>query len=181
MVNDEFILLGDAVWLDFVNTSRGRVAPPPDLLPDFDAWLRWTLTRMLDPGNDRSRFPDILRMRDHLTALAEAMNADSPPPGGAIAAVNELLTHRGGSEQLTRVSGEWRIHFTPAQPSTALEIIAWSAAGTIADPLVRVRRCAGRLCSLFFTDDSPAGSRRWCDRQVCGRDVLVERRRGLLR
>ena len=181
MANDEFILLGEAVWLDFVNTSRGRVAPPPDLLPDVDAWLRWTLTRKLDAGSGPSRFPDILRLRGYLTALAEALHADSPPPPSAIAAMNELLAHRGGSQQLTRVSGEWRLHFTPAQSSTALHTIAWSAAGTLADPLTRVRRCAGPRCSLFFTDDSPTGSRRWCDRQVCGRDALVERRRGLLR
>ena len=181
MAIDEFFLLGDAVWLDFVNTSRGRVAPPSDLLPDFDAWLRWTSTRKLDPGGGPSRFPDVLRLRDHLTSLAEALHADTPPPGGAIAAVNELLGRRGGAQQLTRVSGEWRLHFTPVHSSPALEAIAWSAGGTLADPLVRVRRCAGPQCSLFFTDDSPTGSRRWCDRQVCGRDMIVERRRGLLR
>lgn len=181
MAIDEFFLLGDAVWLDFVNTSRGRVAPPPDLLPDFDAWHRWTLTRKLDPGSDPSRFPDIRRVRDHLTALAEALHADRPPPGGAIAAMNELLAHRAGSQHLTRVGGDWRLHFAPTQSPTALETIARSAAGSLADRLVRVRRCAGPRCSLFFTDDSPTGSRHWCDRQVCGRDMVVERRRGLLR
>ena len=34
MAESEFTLLGDALWLDFVNTARGRTAPPPDLLPD---------------------------------------------------------------------------------------------------------------------------------------------------
>ena len=181
MATDEFILLGDAVWLDFVNTSRGRTTPPPDLLPDFDAWRRWTLTRNLDPGSDPSQFPDIRRMRDRLIALAEALHAERPPPGGAIAAMNELLTHPAGSRQLARVSGDWQLRFAPTRSSTALETIAQSAAGTLADRLVRVRRCAGPRCSLFFTDDCPTGSRRWCDRQVCGRDALVERRRGLLR
>jgi len=181
MANDEFILLGDAVWLDFVNTSRGRVAPPPDLLPDFDAWRRWALTRKLDPGSDPSQFPDIRRVRDCLAALAEALHADRPPPGGAIAAMNELLTHRAGSQQLTRVSGAWRLHFAPSRSATALEIIARSAAGTLSDRVMRVRQCAGPRCSLYFSDDSPTGSRRWCDPQVCGRDMIVERRRGLLR
>lgn len=181
MADDQFILLGDAVWLDFVNTSRGRVTPPPDLLPDFDAWCRWTFTRKLDPGSDSSQFPDIRRVRDHLTLLAQALDADRPPPGGAIAAVNELLAARAGSQQLTRVSGDWRLQFAPSRSSTALETIAWSAAGTLADRLMRVRSCGGTRCSLFFTDDSPSGSRRWCDPQVCGSDMIVERRRGILR
>ena len=33
MSQSEFTLLGDALWLDFVNTARGRDPIPPDLLP----------------------------------------------------------------------------------------------------------------------------------------------------
>jgi predicted RNA-binding Zn ribbon-like protein len=62
-----------------------------------------------------------------------------------------------------------------------LEAIARSAAAGLADPLLFVRRCAGESCSLFFSDDSPNQSRRWCSATVCGREVRVERRRGLLR
>jgi len=181
MAADQFTLLGDAVWLDFINTGQGRIAPPPDLLPDFDAWRRWAITRKLDPGTDPSEFPGIRRFRDQLTALAEALHAERPPPGGSIAAMNELLNHRGGSQRLTRVSGQWRLQFTPSRSSTALETIGRSAAGTLADPVTRVRRCVGQQCSLFFTDDSPTGSRRWCEADVCGRDRQIERRRGILR
>jgi predicted RNA-binding Zn ribbon-like protein len=181
MADDQFTLLGDAVWLDFINTAQGRVAPPPDLLPDFDGWRRWAISRKLDPGTDSSEFPAIRRFRDQLTALAEALHAERPPPGGSIAALNELLTHRSGSQQLTRVSGHWRLQFAPSRSCTALETIARSAAGTLADPGTRVRRCAGQNCSLFFTDDSPMGSRRWCEAEVCGRDRQIERRRGILR
>jgi predicted RNA-binding Zn ribbon-like protein len=181
MADDRFTLLGDAVWLDFVNTAQGRIAPPPDLLPDFDDWRRWALTRKVDPGIDPSVFSAIRRFRDHLTALAETLHAELPPPGGAIAAMNELLTDRAGSQRLTRISGQWRLQFAPSRASTALETIARSAAGTLADPATRVRRCAGQHCSLFFTDDSPTGSRRWCDAGVCGRDRQIERRRGVLR
>lgn len=181
MADDQFTLLGDAVWLDFINTARGRVDQPPDLLPDFHAWRRWATTRKLHPGSDPADFPAIHRLREHLGTLAEALHADRPAPGAAIAAMNELLSHRTGSQQLTRVSGHWRLQFAPARTTTALETIARSAAGTLTDRLTRVRRCAGPHCSLFFTDDSPTGSRRWCDAAVCGRDAYVERRRGILR
>jgi predicted RNA-binding Zn ribbon-like protein len=181
MADDRFTLLGDAVWLDFINTARGRVASPPDLLPDFDGWCRWAATRKLDPGSEASTIPAIRRLRDQLTALAEALHAEVPPPGASIAALNELLVRRTGTQQLTRVSGRWRLQFTPTRPATALEAIARSAAGTLTNPGARVRRCAGLHCTLFFTDDSPTGSRRWCDADVCGRDRQIERRRGALR
>src|SRR5207344_2449640 len=38
---ERFILLGDAVWLDFVNTARGRQPNPPDRLPALPAWEAW--------------------------------------------------------------------------------------------------------------------------------------------
>jgi predicted RNA-binding Zn ribbon-like protein len=181
MADDRFTLLGDAVWLDFVNTARARVTPPPDLLSDFDAWRRWTAACRLDAGGAPAGFPAIVRLRARLTELAEALHAERPAPGGSIAAINEILARRPGREQLTRVSGRWRLQFAPAQAASGIESIARSAAATLADPLTRVRRCGGRDCSLFFTDDSPAGSRRWCDVQVCGRGARVERRRGILR
>ena len=181
MADDEFTLLGDAVWLDFVNTARGRTAPPPDLLTDFNAYRRWARSRQFDGGSDPAAFPAIRRFRDQLAGLAEALHAEKPPPGGAIAAINELLAQGSGSQQLTRIGGDWKLHFAPRRAATALETIARSAATTLADPLTRVRRCAGQNCSLFFTDGSPSGSRRWCDPCVCGRDVRIERRRGILR
>lgn len=177
----EFTLLGDAVWLDFINTARGRTAPPPELLTDFGAWQRWAQSRKLDGGSAPAEFPAIRVFRDRLTELADALDANRPPPGATIAALNEVLGHRAGTEQLTRVSGQWRLRFAAGRTATALEVIAQSAAKTITDRLTRVRRCAGESCTLFFTDSSPTGSRRWCDVSVCGRDARVERRRGILR
>jgi predicted RNA-binding Zn ribbon-like protein len=181
MADDQFILLGDAIWLDFVNTSRGRTAPPPDLLADYSAYACWSRTLQLDTGSDAAGFPAVRRFRDQLTLLAEALHAERPAPGGAIAAINELLARSGGRQHLIRVSGDWKLHFVPARPATAMESIARSAAVTLADRLTKVRRCAGEQCSLYFADDSPSGSRRWCDPGVCGRDVRIERRRGILR
>ena len=182
MSESEFILLGDAVWLDFVNTARGRSASPPDLLPDIAAVGRWARAQSLDwiDGNG-PLLEEVLVFRGCLTALAEALHSDLQPPTSAIAAINEQLTQNGGSQQLTRLGGEWELRFAPVRRPTLLEAIAQSAAAGLADPLLFIRRCAGESCSLFFTDDSPSQSRRWCHAAVCGREVKVERRRGLLR
>jgi predicted RNA-binding Zn ribbon-like protein len=177
----EFTLLGDAIWLDFVNTARGRIPAPPDLLSDHGAVLRWATAQNLHLDGGAPLLDDALRLRDRLTALAEALNDGLQPPAGSIAAINEQLARDDGCHQLTRVGGEWQLRFAPSRRPAVLQAIAHSAATSLANPLLFVRRCAGESCSLFFTDDSPNQSRRWCCAAVCGREVRVERRRGLLR
>jgi predicted RNA-binding Zn ribbon-like protein len=182
MADTEFTLLGDAVWLDFINTARGRIPSPPDLLSDDSALERWAIAQCLQPQNgDRPSLPVVLSFRSRLSELAEALHLGLQPPTGAIVAINEQLASSGGAHQLTRVSGEWQLRFAPARRPALLEAIAHSAAACLADPLLFVRRCAGESCSLFFTDDSLNQGRRWCHAAVCGREVKVERRRGLLR
>ncbi len=178
----EFTLLGDAVWLDFVNTARGRVPSPPDLLCDGAALMRWAAAQSLRLAEgEELLLADVLAFRERLTTLAEALHSDLQPPAGSITAINQQLAANDGTHQLTRVSGEWQLRFAPARRPGLLQSIAMSAAAGLADPLLFVRRCAGDHCSLFFTDDSPSQGRRWCNATVCGRQVKVERRRGLLR
>lgn len=180
MGHPEFTLLGDAVWLDFINSARGRTPSPPDRLPDAEAYGRWSRAQQLDPDDDAS-FALVRNFREQLTAIAEALHAGLQPPGGAIGALNAQLARCTGSHQLTRIGGGWRLRFAPSRPLRALEAIARSAAATLADPAAVVRRCAGESCSLFFVDGSPAQGRRWCDPVLCGQGARVERRRGLLR
>lgn len=176
---DAFILLGDALWLDFVNTARGRTAFPPDRLPNADAYADWCAVHHLDGAQEADAFPGVIDLRARLSELADALHSGRQAPSAAIAAINDLLGRSTGTRQLTRVGGEWRLHFAPARPLAALEAIARSVAATLADATVVVRRCAGETCSLIFTDDSASGSRRWCDPTACGLNVRVERRRGL--
>ena len=177
---DAFTLLGDCLWLDFVNSARGRTISPPDLLPDHSAFARWCELHHLDAA-DPSGFSGVLDFRNRLTELAEALHHGLQPPGAAIASLNAHLGQVAGSRRLTRVNGRWRIAFVPFRPLGALEALARSAAATLAEAGTAVRRCAGETCSLFFTDESATGSRRWCDAEVCGRTANVERRRGLRR
>ena len=176
MATPEFTLLGDAVWLDFVNSARGRDPSPPDLLPDADAYTRWSHAQELDPALDVT-FDLVRRFREQLTEMAEALHVGVQPPGRVVATINTHLGRCTGSHQLTRVNGSWRLRFAPSRPLRALEAIARSAAVTLADRAAVVRRCAGETCTLFFTDQTSTGSRRWCDPDTCGRGAVVERRR----
>jgi predicted RNA-binding Zn ribbon-like protein len=181
MALEEFILLGDALWLDFVNSARGRIAASPDRLSDPGAWARWSSLQHLDGAGDPVPFAQILDFRSRLTDLAEAMHDGRAAPAGVIALLNEHLGRTAGRQQLTRVGGAWRLRFAPIRRLLPLEAIARSAAATLADGQTAVRCCAGESCSLLFTDSSASGSRRWCDPAECGRDARIERRRGLRR
>jgi predicted RNA-binding Zn ribbon-like protein len=164
-----------------VNTAQGRSPSPPDLLADEEAVIRWAEAQRIHLNGERPSLPDALELRRRLTALAEALDAGLQPPAGSIAAINSHLALEQGYHQLTRTGGEWQLRFAPLRQASILQAIAQSAAATLANPLLFVRRCAGQGCSLFFSDDTPTQSRRWCSASVCGREMRVERRRGLLR
>ncbi|HXG45250.1 MAG TPA: CGNR zinc finger domain-containing protein [Gemmatimonadales bacterium] len=173
MADPEFLLLGDALWLDFVNTAA---LPGRDLLPDAAALLRWTKAVKVAPVAGPADFETALDLRTRLAALAAALEAGRSAPPSAIEAINGFLAGREGREQLVRIGGRWRIRFAPHRAATAFEAIAGSAARTLAHPVAVVRRCAAPDCGLFFVDESPTQSRRWCSRR-CGQRGRVERRR----
>jgi predicted RNA-binding Zn ribbon-like protein len=178
MAHPEFTLLGDAVWLDFVNSARGRTLSPPDMLPDAAAFTRWARAQRLMQLDGDAPYGTIRDFRQQLSTLADALDGGLQPPAGSIAAINAILARSTGSHRLTRVGGEWQLQFAPAEPLAPLQAIARSAAATLADSRVVVRRCAGETCSLFVADSSPTRSRRWCVAALCGANLRVERRRG---
>jgi predicted RNA-binding Zn ribbon-like protein len=181
MPDPEFTLLGDACWLDFVNTARGRSEPAPDLVPDPAAYHRWTKAEKLTSDVEVIPFAEILAFRRQLVALAEALASGRQPPASAVAAINTVLAREAGHEGLMRVGGAWQLRFGPARAPTALATVARSAAATLAEPAQVVRQCAGNPCNLIFIDASPTQSRRWCSDTACGGTGQIERRRGLLR
>ena len=180
MADPEFLFLGDALWIDLVNTARGREPPVADRLPDLPAFVRWSAARRLEPDTPHHTYDDVVSLRAHLGALATALHERRPPAPGCIAAVNARLAGAAGHERLTRVGGCWELCFEPTTRMGALDAVARSAALTLAHPTMIVRRCAGPRCTLLFGVDSSGGTRHWCSAEACGGGRRVERRRGLL-
>lgn len=170
-----FVLLGDALWLDLLNTARGRTADAPDLLGNEAGWLAWCGAVGLRGAP--SDFPAALALRKHLTDIAAALARGTPPPSSGMRALNERLGTVTGTQQLLRVAGQWELPFMPSVPPGCLASIARSAAESLALPDAQVRLCAGSTCTLFLLDRSPQLTRQWCSPQHCGRGMRVERRR----
>lgn len=176
MREERFILLGDAVWLDLVNTARGREPNPPDRLPDVTAWDAWL--EALQLPREPVAFEDVRALRAHLADLALALATSQPSPSASVRAINELLASVPGGQRLVRVAGQWQLNFAPDQPPGVLPTLARMAAETLALPTPTIRVCAGPTCSLFLLDRSPTQYRRWCSLEHCGRGMRIERRRG---
>jgi len=173
----EFTLLGDAVWLDFVNTAPASPGAR-DLLPNLAAYHRWTKAGKLVSDAEQVTLDEVRRLRRHLVALAEALHEERQPRASNIEAINQILGRLPGHHQLTRVKGAWSTRFHFDRQPLALEAIARSAASTLSEPLTRVRQCAAEGCGLFFADRSPSHSRRFCSALTCGKRLRIERRRG---
>jgi predicted RNA-binding Zn ribbon-like protein len=177
MPDPEFILMGDAVWIDFINTARGRGPEPVDSLPDPAAYHRWTKAEKLASDAMELPWEEVRGFRDRLTTVAAALADERQPPSSSIHDINRLLARSEGHQQLTRVGGAWHLSFAASRAPAALEAVARSAALTLADPLGRVRQCRAEDCSLFFIDRSPGLSRTWCSAELGIHPVRVERRR----
>ncbi|MEO8199059.1 MAG: CGNR zinc finger domain-containing protein [Gemmatimonadota bacterium] len=176
MPGSEFVILGDAIWIDFVNTSKGT-GPVLDRLGSMEAYRRWVQVVKLIPDDPQIPFEEIIDFRDRLTALAHAIGSSRQAPAVSIHAINAILAQTTGFHQLTRVQGNWRSVFTPLRPPTALDAVGRSAAATLADVNAVVRQCSGPGCTLYFVDNSPNHSRRWCSSATCGKQMRVDRRR----
>jgi predicted RNA-binding Zn ribbon-like protein len=175
MADSEFILLGDALWLDFANTAP-FLPHRHDRLPDHAAYLRWTRALKLSAEGD-VEIERVRRLRDQLVDLAQCLDAARTPSSALTQGINAILGGLEGTEKLIRVGGAWRLRFQTMRPPTPIEAIAASAASTLANPLAHVRRCAGIDCGLHFTDLTPQQGRRWCSPGRCGHRGRVERRR----
>lgn len=175
MPDAEFLLLGDALWLEFVNTVAGPGRE--DALPDVQAYLRWTKATRLEPPETAAAFEEARRFRDHLLGMARALECSRNPSASGIEAANARLAPLEGRERLIRVGGAWQVRFAPARPPSALEAVARSVAETLANPVAVVRACANPECGLYLLDDSLGQGRRWCSPTRCGAGGRIERRR----
>ncbi len=176
MQEERFILLGDAVWLDFVNTARGREPSPRDRLPDMASWHAWLDALQLPRGTES--LDEVRAVRSQLAVLAGALATGQPSPSTSIHTINDLLDVVPGAQRLVRLAGQWQLTFSPAHPPASLPTLARMAAETLALPTPVIRICSGPTCSLFLLDRSPTQSRQWCSPEFCGRGMRVERRRG---
>ena len=185
---DGFLFLGNHLALDFLNTRPVQDGRPRELLPDFDALLRWFAAAALLTPTDTARFRQ--RWRDSPPArqtLETAHTLRERLREEVVAWERGAALHRSFLDELNRLMAElpMRARLRAAGPVVSEE--AWFPADSPRDLLAplaraaadlfaaanrsRVRQCAN--CVLHFHDTSKTGTRRWCSMSLCGNRLKV--------
>lgn len=189
-----FTLIGERLWLDFVNTDDVRRGARLDLLRDFESLVRFLdVAGILDaerslgmrrraqqqPAGAAAALVDARRVRAALRALAERGANSEKVRGDALAEINRVLGRSAGIRRLeTRADGSFARAFVPVGDAFAgliIPIVESAADALIAGELVRVRRCGDPRCSRVFHDGTRNGRRRWCDMATCGNRAKAAR------
>ena len=183
---------GDAV-LDFVNTVTGRDEVPRDWLDGYPRLLEWaahakllpdkalhSLEKMAraDPAAAAEALQHAKELREALFVIITAMIARKTPGKGAMDALSRYWRSGVAAHELRYEASGVRLQMSAA--AVDLELIASLIAyrfveSILAEPLERLRICAGNNCSWLFLDRSKAGRRRWCDMAVCGNNAKSRR------
>lgn len=176
-----FYFVANSTALDFVNTAAMDGGEPIDLCTTWDDVVEWAqraaLVNPLEADALRSapepgrQLEHAHRLRAELRSMSEHLAGGGRVPEQSLAVINAWLGVGGAGERLvTRGDAVVRDPLRPPMnPAFLFSQIARSAADllTSVDP-VRVRRCAGASCVLWFVDVSKNGARRWCSMDACG-------------
>ena len=185
---DGFLFLGNHLALDFLNTRPVQNAEPMELLPDFNALLRWfqaaDLLTSRKAAELQRRWGDSARAKRTVEAireLREKLRREILPweNGAAIhsSTVDELNRLMAEHPMRTRLKASGKmpsteLYFELQQPEDLFAPLAHSAALLFAQTdHKRVRKCD--QCVLQFRDTSKKGTRRWCSMQLCGNRLKV--------
>ena len=197
---DAYVLVGERLWLDFVNSddaTHARGEARRDAVETFDGFVSWlSAARVLDderatamlrraqqqPTGSSAALHEARRLRNVLRALAE--RGDAPQERAtqtAISEINRILGRSAGSRRVEpRSDGGFVRNFVTAGDVFAglmIPIIESAADALVSGELQRVRKCADPRCSRVFYDGSRNGKRRWCDMKTCGNRAKAARHR----
>ena len=185
---DGFLFLANHLALDFVNTCPVQNSDAVDLLPDFEALVRWfQAADLLSPrqavslrqqceGPTRAQHVvgRMRELREKLRKEVLAWERGATVNRKMIAELNHLMAEH---PMLTRLKATGSVPtaelwFDARRPEDLFAPVANSAAMLFAElDRSRVRQCG--QCVLHFYDTSKKGIRRWCSMQLCGNRLKV--------
>jgi predicted RNA-binding Zn ribbon-like protein len=185
---DGFLFVGNQLALDFLNTRPVQNGEALELLPDFQALLRWLQAAGLltahEVSNLQEQWGESDRARRTLKATRELRERLRKE---VLTWERGAVVHRSTIEELNRLMVDHpmlsRLHamrdafsmelwFDPQLPDNLLAPLAHAAATLFTETnRDRIRKCA--QCVLHFHDTSKKGTRRWCSMRLCGNRLKV--------
>jgi predicted RNA-binding Zn ribbon-like protein len=173
----EWIAL-DRAALDLANTVAVDKGVQHDLLAPDGEYERWAQAAAQSPeltpdeaAAIAAARPRVLGLREHIRAVLRATAAGQPPPGPAVAALNEA----------SRAAAQWPEldhdrHVEPHARGDAVQRLlaryARSAMELAAGGSARLRVCGAPSCGMFYRPRRR--QQRWCS-EPCGTRARVAR------
>lgn len=168
-----FLLLGEPLALDLVNTRVRRNGANVDLLDTpsaLSAWLRAERERVAWMGAaDGADLEAVLTLRDAIDRLLRARRARTQPPRISLNRVNQALSSKVARGRLCwSATGPFlKPPSARARRDALLGMLAADALTLLAGPEAgRVRECAHADCILQFVTRNRR--RIWCSGASCG-------------
>lgn len=179
-----FQWVGGELCLDFNNTvSWSESSPTDERLQLPEDLLAWGKEAGVSPASERR--VDSPRSLDDAHALRRALHRIfSPlsrwhaPVPESLEEFNRFLARALSGVHLSRGKGVfvWDFSASAHELDPVLAAVAWSAAGMLASPDLRLlRECANPECGWLFVDRSRRKNRRWCEMSECGNRAKARR------
>jgi predicted RNA-binding Zn ribbon-like protein len=183
-----FLFVGNRPILDFLNTKPVLAQEPTELLPDFEALVRWlvaseivnstktkSLMRSWNKSPQAAAFlKELIAFRERLREAVLRMESGSGAPEDFVKEVNARLADYPPRAALRKRDGRlvMEMLLDPRKPADLWVVFIHGAADLLTEiEAGRLRRCES--CVLHFYDTSKKGSRRWCSMNICGNKVKV--------
>lgn len=180
MTQRHFLLLGEPLALDLVNTRIRRHGLDTDLLDRTTAlahWLHAERDRVAWRGSPAAADLDAVRaLRDTIDALLRARLTRQPATPAALRRFNRALSTPPKAIRLqwTAQGPRQSPAATHAQRQALLYAVAVDAMDVLAGPSAALlRKCAHPDCRLLFIARDKR--RRWCSSTTCGNRARVAR------
>lgn len=175
-----FLLLGEPLVLDLVNTCVRRNGTDVDLLDTpaaLAAWLRVEHKRVAWTGPATATdLADVRALRDAIGQLLGALRKRRQPPMEAMDKINQALSNPAPQSRLawTATGPHLALPPTRSKRCALLHTLAADAVALLTGPQAeRLRECAHPDCILQFVARN--ARRRWCSGSLCGNRARVAR------
>lgn len=178
--SEKFVLIGENLYLDFVNTKLLQNGKPYEMLAAKEDFLGWAIAVGLIKNNKakvllknfiENDFKEIIDYRNSLNQMTFEIVSGKIIQPRFIEAINKQLKRQIGFEKL-EMSGNNLTKKFVASFEKAVELltpISQSAVDVlISENSDNLKKCESEECVLYFIDTSKNHSRRWCSMKACG-------------
>ena len=182
---EKFSLIGNNLFLDFVNTQKIRDGQPLETLESLADFVALAIAvRLLEIDQAEVLFEkwnseistdkflqETIKFRNLLRELAENIADEKEISDETLKAINAQMKKQSGFTEIEKTENgfEKRFRFDLNEPAQLLQPIAAAVTDFLCYANFELlRKCESSSCVLYFYDTTKNHKRRWCSMKACG-------------